>query len=50
MSLLRREPLSRLDWVLISLYLVAALSVYLLLHGIYRPENMDDAVFPFLCA
>jgi hypothetical protein len=38
-------PLSRLDWILISLYLVAVLSVYLLLHGIYRPENMDDAVF-----
>ena len=38
-------PLSRLDWTLIGLYLVAALSVYILLHGIYRPENMDDAVF-----
>jgi hypothetical protein len=38
-------PLSRLDWILISLYVVAVLSVYILLHGIYRPENMDDAVF-----
>jgi hypothetical protein len=38
-------PLSRLDWILIGLYLVVALSVYILLHGIYRPENMDDAVF-----
>jgi hypothetical protein len=38
-------PLSRLDWALMGLYLVAALSVTILLHGIYRPENMDDAVF-----
>ena len=38
-------PRSRLDGILMTLYLVAAFSGYILLHGIYRPENMDDAIF-----
>ncbi len=40
-----RTPFSRSDWIIISLYLAATLTIYVLLHGIYRPENMDDAVF-----
>jgi hypothetical protein len=40
-----QTELSRRDWILVGLYLVAIFAVTILLHGIYRPENMDDAYF-----
>jgi hypothetical protein len=38
-------PLKRSDMIVIGAYCVATVLVYFFLHGIYRPENMDDAWF-----
>jgi hypothetical protein len=37
--------LTRSDYLLFVVYLLLILLTYLLLHGIYRPDNMDDAWF-----
>ena len=42
---LRNARLSRSDYILFGAYLFLALLTYTLLHGIYRPDNMDDAWF-----
>ena len=39
------NTLTRTDYVLVSIFIIAVFSVYIALHSIYRLENPDDACF-----
>lgn len=41
----KTNTLSKIDWFIIGGYLFAIIAIYILLHGIYQPENTDDAWF-----